>query len=249
MFLFIYDLVLVLFSFSWYITESAAAPIDGVPISNSSDAWANLVANIAPLLILIGEKHVKAYFKTMSTESHFLLYAVSPIGLVTALVTLIRLHGTPLMKRLIGRQFETKAEVLADVSSVSFGDVGLVYREDTGSLEQSTSPLREREALCGIYLGTTGTGETFSEQLHDCYNITKEYRGILSLDSTQTPSWYSINTLHFTGNIDMHKIHRIICVIRDEQNFYLRGRIPHIRQPNCNSSAECTTKPSKCSVH
>ena len=67
---------------------SLAAPINKSPaaFTNSSDAWASLVANIAPLLILIGEKHVKAYFKTMSQPSHFILYAVSPIGLVTAIV-------------------------------------------------------------------------------------------------------------------------------------------------------------------
>ena len=73
-----------------HITLSAAAPINAstIAITNSSDAWASLVANVGPLLILVGERHVKAYFKTMSQHSHFILYAVSPIGLVTAIVRL-----------------------------------------------------------------------------------------------------------------------------------------------------------------
>ena len=235
--------VLVLNSISLYASCSAAAPLDRGAITNSSDAWANLVANIAPLLILVGEKHVKAYFKTMSTESHFLLYAVSPIGLVTALVTLIRLHGTPLMKRLIGRQFETKAEVLADVSSVSFGDVGLVYREDRGSLEQSTSCSKGQEAHCGLYLWATGTGELLSKHLHDRHKVTKQYRNILSLDSAQRPSWYSIDILHFKDTVTMQKLHRINCVIRKEQGFYIGGRIPYMTQRSCDSTGERTEMP------
>ena len=73
-----------------YISLSAAAPINAstVAITDSSDAWASLVTNLGPLLILVGERHVKAYFKTMSQPSHFILYAVSPIGLVTAIVRL-----------------------------------------------------------------------------------------------------------------------------------------------------------------
>jgi len=107
-------------------------------IGASSDVWAALVANIAPLLVLVGEKHVKAYFKVMCRTSHHLLYAAGPIGLVTAITTLVRLNGSPLLKRIIGRQFETRAEVLADVTSVTAGDVCLELKN--GKLEQTTNP-------------------------------------------------------------------------------------------------------------
>jgi len=48
-------------------------------IETSSDAWATLVANIAPLLVLVGEKHIKGYFKVMCRQSHYLLFAAGPI--------------------------------------------------------------------------------------------------------------------------------------------------------------------------
>ncbi|MCJ1261124.1 hypothetical protein MMC22_000988 [Lobaria immixta] len=126
----------------------------------------------------------------MSSQSHYLLYAASPIGLVTAIITVVRLHGTPLMKRIIGRQFETKADVFADVSSVSYGDVGLVYRDDMRCLEQSTSFQKDKEAHCGIYLGVRGDGDSFFNNLQDGFKILEEYRKALSLNSSQMLPWY-----------------------------------------------------------
>lgn len=214
--------------FFFYICYSTAAPIDDTAIANSADAWTSLVANIAPLLILIGEKHVKAYFKTMSSQSHYLLYAASPIGLVTAIVTLVRLHGTPLMKRIIGRQFETQADVYADVSSVSYGDVGLVYRDDMRCLEQSTSSQKENEAHCGIYLGVCGTGDAVFSHLRDGYNILEEFRRVLSLDSSQMSSWYSIHTIHLAGPDIMQKAHWIACAMRKEEMFHFKTQTPYM---------------------
>ncbi|KAG0643835.1 hypothetical protein HOY80DRAFT_286539 [Tuber brumale] len=125
------------------------------PISSSSDVWATLVANIAPLLVLVGEKHVKAYFKNMCRPSHHLLFASAPIGLVTAVTTLIRLNGTPVLKRMIGRQFETRAEVLADVTSVSGGEVGLELRNM--NLEQTIQPTNEDLAMFWVHGRTEGS--------------------------------------------------------------------------------------------
>ncbi|KAI5837102.1 hypothetical protein DFP73DRAFT_487798, partial [Morchella snyderi] len=127
------------------------------PITSSSDVWAQLVANIGPLLVLVGEKHVKAYFKTMHKTSHHLLFAASPIGLVTAVTTLIRLSDFLLLKRLIGRQFEPRAEVLLDVTSISCGEVGL---ELIGrSLEQSLNPTPDNLAIFWIRGEKRGTSD------------------------------------------------------------------------------------------
>lgn len=141
--------------------ESGAAPTDNsgaLAITGSSDAWASLVANVVPLLILVGEKHVKAYFKCLSQPSQLFLYAASPIGLVTAMVTMIRLGNSPLMKRLIGRQFESRAEVLADVSSISGGSVGFELRGPRRILEQTINPEPKDEANFWIQGRKSGTG-------------------------------------------------------------------------------------------
>lgn len=142
-------------------TSSVAAPTDtgsNIALTGSSDVWASLVANVAPLLILVGEKHVKSYFKSISQKSQLALYAVSPIGLVTAIVTMVRLGNSPLMKRLIGRQFESRAEVLADVSSISGGNVGFELRGPRCILEQTINSNPRDEAKFWVQGRRSGTG-------------------------------------------------------------------------------------------
>ena len=64
------------------------------------------------------------------------------------------------MKKVIGRQFETRSEVLADVTSVSYNWVRLEYKGHGSNqvLEQKTSPSPEDEAWIGVYFSISGTG-------------------------------------------------------------------------------------------
>src|SRR5690606_36351440 len=101
---------------------SISSMASGNAITQSTDVFAALVANIAPLLILVGEKHVKSYMKTISDHSHLFLFAAGPIGLVTALTTLIRISDITILKRLIGRQHEKESEVVMDVTGCSRWD-------------------------------------------------------------------------------------------------------------------------------
>ncbi|MCJ1255772.1 hypothetical protein MMC24_003589 [Lignoscripta atroalba] len=191
----------VLLLLGLFETGCFAAPVDSGQtsvITSSGDAWATLVANIAPLLILVGEKHVKAYFKTMFRQSDFILYAASPIGLITALVTLIRLYGNPLMKKIIGRQFETRAEVLADVTSVSNGDVSLEFRKDRSTLEQSTTPSADHEAIFGVYTRKKGNGEALMPILLKQYRLVHDYGATIHRNRRKI-LWYSINILRTHG--------------------------------------------------
>lgn len=143
------------------VTGSGAAPTDNsgaLAITGSSDAWASLVANVVPLLILIGEKNVKSYFKTISQPSQVYLYAASPIGLITAIVTAIRLGNSAFMKRLIGRQHEGRSEILADVTSISGGNVGFELKGPRSMLEQTIDPNPKDEAHFWIHGRVIGTG-------------------------------------------------------------------------------------------
>ena len=188
-------------SLYYFAPLSVAIPLNNSPaaITNSGDAWAGLVANIAPLLVLLGEKHVKAYFKSMSRQSHSLLYAISPIGLITAVVTLIRLCGSPLMKRIIGRQFETRAEVLADVTSVSYGEVGLRFQKDRRTIEQAMSPPPEDETYFAIYLKDTFSGASLKQNMQDRFNIFGAFDDVTRINDERRIEWYSINVIKVQG--------------------------------------------------
>ncbi|MCJ1287351.1 hypothetical protein MMC26_006700 [Xylographa opegraphella] len=170
-------------------------------ISGSSDAWASLVANIAPLLVLVGEKHVKAYFRSMSISHIFFYTLFSPVGLITTIVTLIRLHGTPFMKKVIGRQSETRSEILADVTSVSYDGVGLEYkaRGTTQVLEQTTSPSREDEARVGVYLSMSGTGQIYNKAINSHIELIRAYNEAIGCENSSKIGWCTTDVVSVRG--------------------------------------------------
>ncbi|RPA78212.1 hypothetical protein BJ508DRAFT_228313 [Ascobolus immersus RN42] len=162
----------------------APTPSDN-PITTSTEAWATLVANIAPLLVLVGEKHVKAYFKSASRPSHEALFAAGPIGLVTAVTTFIRIAGSRLLKRLIGRQFETRAELLADVTGTSDGNVIFELRGNT--LEQTTEPNKQDVALFYVRSDFEGRIEDAREHSEESYKLFFKFIGsIMNTQATAT---------------------------------------------------------------
>lgn len=151
--------------------EDITGKVADSSIGSSTDVWAMLVANIVPLLILLGEKHVKAYFKTMRHFTHYMMYAVGPIGLVTAVVTLIRIlpDNFRSLKRLIGRQYERRAEVLSDVTSVSCGAVETELKN--GAFEQTTEPGdRSDVAICYIQGKAEGSVEATFNAIRDYWD-------------------------------------------------------------------------------
>ena len=174
------------------------------PIESSSDVWATVVANVSPLLILVGEKHVKAYFKVMSGLPHYLLYAVGPIGLITAITTIIRLGGVRPLKRLIGRQYESRAGVLADVTSVSTGEVS--YEIQNEVLEQTTNPTGQDTAVFFLQGEKDGSESELrrwlrSDSVRDCLISsrldTQSGDNLSNMDSLS--SWYAIIGIFHTA--------------------------------------------------
>ncbi|RPA79995.1 hypothetical protein BJ508DRAFT_307905 [Ascobolus immersus RN42] len=141
-------------------------------IQTSSDAWATLIANIAPLLVLVGEKHVKQYFKIMSKQSHLLLFAAGPIGLVTAVTTLVRIRGHSTLRRLIGRLFETKADIFQDVTGLSSGDVMFELKDNM--LEQTTNPVKEDIALFYLHGGKDGSNKEMCDYWEKAHNALRD---------------------------------------------------------------------------
>lgn len=168
-------------------------------IGTSSDVWATLVANIAPLLILVGEKHVKAYFKIINTRTQCLLYAVGPIGLITAVTTVVRITGPRVLKRLIGRQYESRREVLVDLTSVSAGPVTFEIRHDL--LEQTIEPAEETCAMFYAYARKEGNLGELSAWTRE----TRSQLGTPTHKNERDDSYVSEFKLNILGLTDVRK--------------------------------------------
>ncbi|RPA76568.1 hypothetical protein BJ508DRAFT_310970 [Ascobolus immersus RN42] len=183
-------------------------------ITSSGDVWATLVANIVPLLILLGEKHVKAYFKVMQNRSHYLLHAVGPIGLITAVTTLIRIMGFRGLKRLIGRQLETRMELLEDVSSASVGGVGAELKGYV--LEHVANPDPEKLAILYVHGKKEGTVREAFEAI-ECF--WKETNKLLSSPAWPSGTETALGELYisFTFKISQEEVALAASIATDEQ--------------------------------
>jgi hypothetical protein len=121
-----------------YIRQAATSLV------NTSDAWATVIANIGPLVILVGEKSFKSYVKGCKSWVRYGLYACSPMGGLSTVVSVLRLVGGPLVRTVLGRQNEGLSQVWVEVTSASTSVIGQQFMDgDVASVE---APDRLREA-------------------------------------------------------------------------------------------------------
>lgn len=83
----------------------------------------NLGSDLAPLLAVFGEQVTTQYLsETMSVEE-CVLFALAPLGIITAIVAAIRVAGSSALQAIIGPAKETRGDVEADLMSSTSTDV------------------------------------------------------------------------------------------------------------------------------
>jgi hypothetical protein len=117
-------------------------------VDNAQDAWSDLVAGIAPLLMLVGDRVTKQHLRESTTRVEYYMLGATPLGLITSMVSLLRLASIPLAARLIGRSDELVREACKEVTPVntdvpSVLSAGVVQRGDTPGLIVSRLHVRE----------------------------------------------------------------------------------------------------------
>lgn len=89
-----------------------------------ADGWDdfsnNLATDIAPLLSLFGEQITKQYLSESITVLDYVIFAMAPMGILTAVVSAIRVCGSPSLRAFIGRAQEgggnAEAELCPSIS-------------------------------------------------------------------------------------------------------------------------------------
>lgn len=83
----------------------------------------NLLSDLAPILALFGEQVAKQYMsQSMVWIEHF-IFAIAPLGIITAVVSAIRVGGPGWMKAAIGRARESEGAVEIELMSSTSHDV------------------------------------------------------------------------------------------------------------------------------
>lgn len=104
-------------------TRAACVTADCAPPEGWDNFANNLGSDLAPLLTLFGEQVTKQYLSESLSWVDCLLFALSPLGIITAIVAAIRVAGSPWLRSVIGRAKESRGEVEADLMSSTSSDV------------------------------------------------------------------------------------------------------------------------------
>lgn len=90
----------------------------------------NLGSDLAPLLALFGEQVTKQYLSESLSWLDCALFAIAPLGIITAMVAAIRVAGEPWLRSMIGRAKESRGDVEADLMSSTSSDVCELWNGD-----------------------------------------------------------------------------------------------------------------------
>ncbi|RSL49694.1 hypothetical protein CEP54_012305 [Fusarium duplospermum] len=83
----------------------------------------NLATDLAPLVALFGEQPTKQYLSECLTIEDVIIFAAAPMGVITALVSAIRVCGTPSLRAFVGRAQEGAGLAEAELCSSTSRDV------------------------------------------------------------------------------------------------------------------------------
>ncbi|PNP75165.1 hypothetical protein FNYG_11491 [Fusarium nygamai] len=87
----------------------------------------NLATDLAPLVALFGEQPTKQYLSECLTIEDVIIFAAAPMGVITALVSAIRVCGTPSLRAFVGRAQEGAGVAEAELCSSTSRDVCELY--------------------------------------------------------------------------------------------------------------------------
>jgi hypothetical protein len=83
----------------------------------------NLASDLGPLLALFGESMTIQYLSECTTTEDYIIFATAPIGIITALVSAIRICGGTYLRAFIGRAQEGAAAAEVELCTSTGRDV------------------------------------------------------------------------------------------------------------------------------
>ncbi|KAK7408945.1 hypothetical protein QQX98_008889 [Neonectria punicea] len=96
----------------------------GVAAGDTLDDFSNnLATDLGPLLSLFGDAMSKQFLSESTSSIDYLIFAIAPIGILTAIVSTIRLCGHSSLRAFIGRSQEGEGVVEAELCTSTSRDV------------------------------------------------------------------------------------------------------------------------------
>ena len=104
-----------------------------LPCGTLADGWEdfsnNLVSDLAPLITLFGEQVTKQFLSESLDWLDNLIFALAPLGILTAVISAIRVSGNPTLRAFIGRAQEGPGNVEIELLSSTSETVAELWNE------------------------------------------------------------------------------------------------------------------------
>ncbi|KAH0605607.1 uncharacterized protein H6S33_004829 [Morchella sextelata] len=111
--------------------RSVCSGLDDCTIYGGWENFANnLGTDLAPLLALFGEQVTKQFMSESTSGLDSILFGLAPLGVITAIISAIRVSGSPRLRALVGRAKESRGQVEADLMSSTSPDVCELWNGD-----------------------------------------------------------------------------------------------------------------------
>ena len=107
------------------------------PIAASSDLWASVITNVAPIMTLVGERNAKEFLRVSSSHDQLFLMATAPLGILSLMICVIRLSGPRILLRLTGREGDPRSEALVEITPLSIAPATSVYTKQAVEIKPS----------------------------------------------------------------------------------------------------------------
>ncbi|KAK5994001.1 Ankyrin repeat domain-containing protein 50 [Cladobotryum mycophilum] len=106
-----------------YLLIIYALAIAGARADDLSDFSNNLASDLGPLLSLFGEAITRQYLSESTSFLDYFIFSMVPIGILTTVVSVIRVCGSPSLRAFIGRAQEGEGAIEAELCTSTSRDV------------------------------------------------------------------------------------------------------------------------------
>ena len=94
-----------------------------VAAAGGDELYNNLFTDLTPIVALFGEQVSKQFLAQSTTFVECLLFALAPLGILTGVVSAIRVGGYPWLKAVVGRAAESRAAAGLELTSATSSSI------------------------------------------------------------------------------------------------------------------------------
>ena len=91
--------------------------------AGGTDTYNNLFTDLSPIIALFGEQVSKQFLAQSTRFSECILFASAPLGILTGIISAIRIGGSPWLKAIVGRAAESRAAAGLELTSATSSSI------------------------------------------------------------------------------------------------------------------------------